>query len=221
MLAGLDWHVALLQEVPPRWVEPLREATGAAGELVLTSRNRLGWLRGKLADLNPDLMASGEGGSNQLLVRPPWRIEGVRHHTLTERPERRRMLFADLSGPDGTRLAVANLHGTTGHGPEAGAQIVAAAERAIEWAGDIPLLFGGDLNLRPRRAPEPFEQLQQGLGLSAPMDRGAIDHLLVRGLRPVDGPRSLPPEAREVRGPAGRVIRLSDHPLVAGSFEVE
>ena len=221
VLAGLDWHVALLQEAPPRWLAPLSAATGAAGELALTSRNRFGRLRGRLADLNPDLIASNEGGSNQLLVRAPWRIEAVRRHTIAERPERRCMLFADLGGPAGSRLAVANLHGSTGHGADAAAQIVAAAERAIEWAGDAPLLFGGDLNLRPRRAPEPFEQLERRLGLSAPVDRKAIDHLLMRGLRAVDGPRSLPPEAREVPGPAGRVIRLSDHPLVAGAFEVE
>ena len=36
---------------------------------MLTSRNALGPLRGLLARQNPDLMASGEGGSNLTLVR--------------------------------------------------------------------------------------------------------------------------------------------------------
>jgi hypothetical protein len=38
---------------------------------------------------------------------------------------------------------------------------------------------------------------------------------------PVDGPRALAPEVREVGDGEGRAIRLSDHPLVAGTFEVE
>ncbi|HEX8074977.1 MAG TPA: endonuclease/exonuclease/phosphatase family protein [Thermoleophilaceae bacterium] len=221
VLARQEWDVALLQEAPPGWLDPLCAATGAAGVLTLTSRNRLEGLRAALARLNPDLVASNEGGSNQLLVRPPWRVAGSREYTLTRRPERRRMLFASLDGPGGRRLAVANLHGATGHGPEASGQVIAAAERALDWAGGVPLVFGGDLNLRPRRAPETYEHLERRLGLSAPADRHALDHLLTNGLRPLQAPRALPDGAREVPDGRGRVIRLSDHPLVAGGFEVE
>src|SRR3954447_25343567 len=38
-LAGWEWDVALLQEVPPWWPEPLARAAGAQARWVLTSRN--------------------------------------------------------------------------------------------------------------------------------------------------------------------------------------
>jgi endonuclease/exonuclease/phosphatase family metal-dependent hydrolase len=221
VLARLDWDVALLQEAPPRWLAPLCRATGASGALALTSRNLLPGMRAALARLNPDLIASNEGGSNQLLVRMPWRIAQVRRHTMARRPERRRMLFGRLDGPHGSRLAVANVHASTGDGAATAAEVVAAAERAVEWSAGGPLVFGGDLNLRPERGPRAYAELESRLGLSAPADARAIDHLLVRGLVPVDGPRALMPAAREVSDGEGRVIRLSDHPLVAGTFEVE
>ena len=69
LLAGAAWDVALLQEAPPRFATPLARACGAESHRVLTSRNALGPLRGLLARQNPDLMASGEGGSNLTLVR--------------------------------------------------------------------------------------------------------------------------------------------------------
>ena len=70
-LAGSDRTVALLQEAPPRWFEALARLTGSGGALALTSRNLLPALQWRLADLNPDLLASSEGGSNQILVRHP------------------------------------------------------------------------------------------------------------------------------------------------------
>ena len=51
--------------------------------------------------------------------------------------------------------------------------------------------------------------------------RGTIDHLLVRGLVPLEAPRRLPDSVRELALVGGGRIRLSDHPCVAGSFEVE
>ena len=221
VLSRLDWDVALLQEVPPRWLAPLCRATGASGASALTSRNLLPAVRAGLARLNPDLIASNEGGSNQLLVRAPWRIEAVRRKTLARRPERRRMLFARLIRSGDSRLAAASLHASTGDTAATAAEVLAAAEYAVDWSDGEPLVFGGDLNLRPAHAPHAFALLQRRLGLSPPEDRRAIDHLLVRGLRPVEPPRVLPPETREVPGPAGLAIRLSDHPLVAASFEVE
>ena len=39
MLAGAAWDVALLQECPPRFAEPLARACGAEWQRALTSRN--------------------------------------------------------------------------------------------------------------------------------------------------------------------------------------
>jgi endonuclease/exonuclease/phosphatase family metal-dependent hydrolase len=219
-LAMLEWDVALLQEAPPRWLERLCRTTGSAGASALTSRNAGAAARALLAWLNPDLTASAEGGSNQILVRQPWRIESIRRHTIASRPERRRMIHATLAAPGGERLAVANLHASTGGGPAARREVVSAASTAVGWAGPAPLVFGGDLNLTPAGAPETFERLA-ALGLTGATGPDAIDHLLARGARPVELPRPLPPERRELPADGGRAIRLSDHDVVVATFEVE
>src|SRR3712207_2684624 len=74
VLAGLPWEVALLQEAPQRWLGPLAERCGANPALARTSRNLVPPLQGRIADWNPDLIASWEGGSNMVLVRAPARI---------------------------------------------------------------------------------------------------------------------------------------------------
>jgi endonuclease/exonuclease/phosphatase family metal-dependent hydrolase len=217
-LAGEAWELALLQEVPPRWLEALGRACRAHGAMALTSRNEAGRLRGLLADWNPDLIASNEGGSNQTLVRAPARIVEVRRLTLTEAPERRRMLFTQVEAPGALRIAVANLHATAGNSSAAARDVEMAAERAVDWAGEVPLLFGGDLNLRPQTDPDVFERLRARHGLAAPTGPRALDHLLARGFEVVEPPEALAAERREVPGPDGLRIRLSDHPPVAGSF---
>jgi endonuclease/exonuclease/phosphatase family metal-dependent hydrolase len=217
VLGRVEWDLALLQEAPPRWRAALAKELGAESAMTLTSRNYLRPLQGLLADLNPDLIASSEGGSNQLLVRAPWRIEEVREHTLTRRPERRRMLWARLGGPDGAMLAVANLHGSVDTVPSGSDEVLRAAERAVEWAGDLPLLFGGDLNLRPSRQPEAFEQLARRFDLTPPTGHHAIDHLLARGLDVVEAPRQAAPEEREVDLGEGRALRPSDHGYVTAA----
>jgi endonuclease/exonuclease/phosphatase family metal-dependent hydrolase len=218
VLAADPWAIALLQEAPPRWLRPLARRSHAHGASVLTSRNTGAAVRSLLASLNPDLLASAEGGSNQLLVRPPARIAEVRRLTLTRRPERRRMIWARIATPAGATLAVANLHATTGDPPAAARDVEIAAERAVAWAGVAPLVFGGDLNLRPADRPEVFEGLRERFGLSPPTAPRAIDHLLARDLEVVEVPRTLPPEAREVGGPDGLAIRLSDHAHVTAAF---
>ncbi len=215
-LAARSWEIALLQEAPPRWLERLARQADANGAGALTSRNLLPRLRGLLAELNPDLIASNEGGSNQLLVRAPALITQVKRLTLTERPERRRMLWARVDAPEGFSLAVANLHATADDPRAAEREVELAAECAVEWAGDLPLLLGGDLNLRARSEGPFFERLRERYGLGSPTSGDAIDHLLVRGLEVVEAPRALPPEEREVESPDGLKIRLSDHaPVVA------
>jgi endonuclease/exonuclease/phosphatase family metal-dependent hydrolase len=218
VLTGLEWDVALLQEAPPRWFGELRRRTGAAGGRTLTSRNVCRPLQGALADLNPDLIASWEGGSNQILVRGPGRILDHRELTLTRRPERRRMHWARLELPGGAELCAANLHASAGRPAQAAAEVLAAAEAAAAWSGELPLLFGGDLNLRPAAEPEPFALLRERFGLREPTAPDAIDHVLARGLGVAEPPRRLAPERSELTAPGGRRLRLSDHRLIAAKF---
>ncbi|HEY6778466.1 MAG TPA: endonuclease/exonuclease/phosphatase family protein [Thermoleophilaceae bacterium] len=217
LLGGFEWDLALLQEAPPRWFRPLTRRLGASGALARTSRNLLPAVQWRLADLNPDLLASCDGGSNQLLVRG--RVGEVRRMMLARRPERRKMLWARVELPEG-RISVANVHASAGLPLKAAAEVERAAERAVRWADGDPLVFGGDLNLRPRRDSEPFVRLRERFDLGDPTDRDAIDHLLVRGLDVVERPRRLPPESREVTEPDGRRLRLSDHAPVVGAFVV-
>src|ERR687895_808277 len=210
VLDGFEWDVALLQEAPPRWFGELTRRTGAAGVRTLTSRNVLPPLQGALADWNPDLMASWEGGSNQILVRPPARIAGHRELTIARRPERRRMHWARLDFPDQAHLCAANLHATAGRPAQAGPEVLAAAEAAVAWSADAPLVFGGDLHVRPQAGPQVFPVLRERFGLREPTAPDAIDHVLVRGLEIAEQPQLTEPD--------GRRLRLSDHRPIAARF---
>jgi endonuclease/exonuclease/phosphatase family metal-dependent hydrolase len=217
LLAATAWDVALLQECPPRFAEPLARACGAEWQRALTSRNSLGPLRGLLARQNPDLMASAEGGSNLTLVRVPGRLGGIaerREIAIHEgEPERRSMAFTRTA----SGVCIANLHTTNDRPKLARADVLLAARTAVEWAGPAPLLFGGDLNLRPAHDPEVFERLREEFGLAAPTGPEAIDHLLVRGLDVLRAPVAWPPERRELPL-GGRALRLSDHAPVEARF---
>jgi endonuclease/exonuclease/phosphatase family metal-dependent hydrolase len=214
VLDGLEWDVALLQEAPPRWFAELARRTRSSGVRVLTSRNWYPALQGRLADWNPDLIASGEGGSNQILVRHPGRIVERRRLRLSLWPERRRMQWVRLEGG----LCVANLHASAGRAHRASAEVVRGATAAVGWSGADPLIFGGDLNLRPARDPEPFAVLRERFELGEPTAPRAIDHLLARGLEVVERPRRLAFEQRELTDPSGLRIRLSDHAPVVATF---
>ena len=218
VLDRLEWDVALLQEAPPRWFAPLAAHTRSSGVRVLTSRNWFPALQARLADLNPDLIASGEGGSNQILVRHPGRVLEHRRLTLAFRPERRRMQWARLHLPGFGRVCVANLHASAGRPEQAGDEVVRAGQAATRFSGDDPLILGGDFNLRPTLQPEPFAALREGLGLGEPTAPRAIDHLLARGLRAVERPRQLAPEEREIDDASRLRIRLSDHAPVVAEF---
>jgi endonuclease/exonuclease/phosphatase family metal-dependent hydrolase len=217
LLASAAWDVALLQECPPRFQAPLAKACGAEAHRALTSRNTLGPLRGLLARQNPDLMASGEGGSNLTLVRVPGKLGGIaerRELTIHEgAPERRSMaLTRTASG-----LCVANLHATNDRPKLAVADVLLAAGAATEFAAGAPLLFGGDLNLRPAENPEVFERLREEFGLAAPTGPKAIDHLLARGLEVLEPATAWPPEQRELPC-EGKALRLSDHAPLQARF---
>jgi endonuclease/exonuclease/phosphatase family metal-dependent hydrolase len=217
LLAGARWDVALLQECPPRFAAPLAEACAAEAHRALTSRNSLAPLRALLARQNPDLMASGEGGSNLTLVRVPGPLGGIaerRELTIHKgEPERRAMaLTRTASG-----VCVANLHATNDAPRLASADVLLAARAATEFAAGAPLLFGGDFNLRPAEDGEVFERLRTEFGLDGPTGPGAIDHLLIRGLAVREEPAAWPPERRELRF-EGRALRLSDHAPVEARF---
>ncbi|HEY6730120.1 MAG TPA: endonuclease/exonuclease/phosphatase family protein [Solirubrobacterales bacterium] len=217
VLSGAEWDVAMLQECPPRFAEPLARACGAEWHRTLTSRNSLGALRELLARQNPDLMASGEGGSNLILVRVPGRLGGIaerREIAIHEgEPERRAMGFVRTA----SGICVANLHATNDWPNLAAEDVVKAARVALEWAGGSPLIFGGDLNLRPGKQPRIFERLREEFGLAPPTAPAAIDHILCRGLEVLEPPRQWPPEQREVPL-EGRALRLSDHAPVQARF---
>src|SRR5918997_1932278 len=175
-LAGREWDVALLQEAPPLWFRKLGRRTAASGVRVLTSRNVLPPVQRLAANLNPDLIASWEGGSNQLLVRHPGRIVEHRNLTLATRPERRRMHWARVRLPGDERtVCFANLHASAGLPERASRELVTAAAAAVEWSGHDPLVFGGDLNLRPAREPAPFVDVRERFGLGEPTGPNAID----------------------------------------------
>lgn len=221
LLAGASWDVALLQECPPRWWEPLAAACDAEAHGALTSRNSLASLRSFVARRNPDLIASGEGGSNLTLVRNQFR-KVVERHELTihaGRPERRAMALTRVVGADGAGLCVANLHATNDRPRIATEDVLRAASAATEWAGEEPLLFGGDLNLRPAETPGVFDELRERFGLAAPTGPTAIDHLLVSSMETVEPPHPWPPERRE-RREDGLALRLSDHAPVEARFAI-
>jgi len=231
LLAEAAWDVALLQECPPRWRDPLARACDADSHRVLTSRNSLAPLRALAARLNPDLIASGEGGSNLTLVRNSFRcafcvpethkahrrqsgiVERRELRIHKGRPERRAMAFTRTSaGP-----CIANLHATNDRPAMAAADVLRAAEAAAQWANGDPLLFGGDLNLRPAESPAVFAELRDRFGLATPTGPDQIDHLLVRGLQALDPPRPWPAERRELDRD-GRALRLSDHAPIEARF---
>jgi len=213
VLREAPWDLALLQECPPRWSERLAQACGAEGHRVLTSRNTLLPITSLLARLNPDLIASWEGGSNLTLARGDAGAIADRRELVLRpgpRPERRTMAFTrTATGP-----CVANLHASTSD-PLATVELLHAARQSLEWAEGAPLVLGGDFNLRPRQS-EAFAELE-ALGFSAPSEPGSIDHLLANGLAIVEPAKAWPAGLREVPHD-GLGIRLSDHAPVGATF---
>jgi|SRR5579884_632309 len=139
LLAGWEWEVALLQEVPPWWPAELARRSGAAWRLVLTSRNFALELRRAVAVRFPDLIKSNGGGANAILVRAPEDVTEHRIHRLGWFPERRWMHAVRLS----SGVWAANLHTEA-----SAAQGRRAAALLREWAGAEPAVLGGDFNVR-------------------------------------------------------------------------
>jgi endonuclease/exonuclease/phosphatase family metal-dependent hydrolase len=212
VLAAARWDVALLQELPPRWAHRLASACGADMQLTLTSRNWLRSVRRPIAQRRPDLMGAWEGGANAILARNTLRSRlGAKEIALRGRPERRIVTLARLD----PGLVVANIH-ASGPSPLAAEDTRMAAEAAVNWAGEDPVILGGDFNVTPSESGV-FDELARRFGLDRPTGPHAIDHVLARGLEIVEPPAAWPEEAREVS--AGDVaIRLSDHAPVEARF---
>jgi len=181
-LAGWEWDLALLQEVPPWWPEELAMRTGAQARSVLTSRNALLPVRRAIAVRWPDLIKSNGGGSNAILVRGD-EIVAHRVFRLSWLPERRWLHAVRLSGD----RWVGNLHSG---GTIREAEL--ARERALEWAAGAPLVLGGDFNLHSLELPgfvhagghnadHVFAAGLQPAGSAEVLERGRLsDHAPVR-----------------------------------------
>jgi endonuclease/exonuclease/phosphatase family metal-dependent hydrolase len=175
-LAGWDWDVALLQEVPPWWPVPLARATSASARMTLTSRTWLFPVRRAIARRRPDLIQSLAGGCNAILVRG---------HAITEHRVRPLRLFPERRVAHGVRLAdgtwVTNLHGQAHIEAYARADLDLAAATTLAWAGGAPAILGGDCNLRGAVAVSDFEHLAGN----------RVDHLFGRGVRAAERGRGL------------------------------
>lgn len=165
-IGAWTWDVALLQEVLPWWPARLGEACGASARSVRTSRNFVPPLRW-LGRSHPDVVKSWAGGANAILVRHG-SIAEHRRLRLRWQPERRLMHAVRLA--DG--VWIANLHAQVRPELLARSDTARAASTALAWAGEAPLVLGGDFNLRDPLAA----------GLTRVAGHG-VDHVMVRGLR--------------------------------------
>ena len=161
-IAGWDWDLALLQEVPPWWPPLLAVAAGADHRSARTSRNWALRVRRAIASRAPDLLKANGGGANAILARVP--IHGHRVVELTRWPERRVAHGVQLA--DGTW--VVNLHATRRPKARTRADVATAV---AAWAGTGRLILGGDFNLRDLRLH----------GLEHAGGHG-VDHVFTRGL---------------------------------------
>ncbi len=191
-LAGWEWDVALLQEVPPWWAAHLAATLGTEYRHVLTSRNGLLAVRRSVAVRRPDLIKSNGGGANAILARHD-RIVAARSQRLCWLPERRWVHAVRLA----CGIWVANLHATAGDVPAARRDGELAAARALEWADGEPLVLGGDFNLGEPACP----------GLAAVGGHGS-DHLLVAAGLHGQGPAEVLEHGV-----------LSDHPPLAATVQ--
>ena len=136
-LAGWEWDVALLQEVPPWWGSVLGRLLGVGNWTVLTSRNSLLPLRRAVARRWPDVIKSNGGGANVVLVRGFGVVEH-RWRRLALWPERRWVQAVRLD--EGVWVGNVHTSGSVSQAREAGAVV-------LRWAASMPVVLGGDFNV--------------------------------------------------------------------------
>jgi endonuclease/exonuclease/phosphatase family metal-dependent hydrolase len=192
-LASWEWDVALLQEVPPWWPAPLAAGAQAEHRAALTSRNSLSPLRRAIGSRWPDLAKSNAGGGNAIVARVPI----IEHRVMRLRtwPERRVAQLARLRNG----VCIANYHGSA-RPPLAREELARLWKHAQAFAGEAPVLLGGDLNLRDPRL--------EGATLLA---RNEVDFLFARGLSAIGEGKLL--DRSVVLD--GRELELSDHVALA------
>lgn len=190
-VAGWDWDVALLQEVPPWWPPRLAADAGAEQRTVMTSRNALLPARRWVAERRPDIIKSNGGGANAILVRPSAGLGTIAEHRvrrLRVAPERRWVQAVRMAtgGP-----WVANVHAQVRPHRETRKDLTLAGATVLGWAGGGPAILGGDCNV-----PDPeVDGFARAGGLG-------VDWVLAHGLAAAG-----PAETPERGG-------LSDHPPV-------
>jgi endonuclease/exonuclease/phosphatase family metal-dependent hydrolase len=169
-LSSWSWDVALLQEVPPWWPLGLARACDAEARSVLTSRNAFMPLRRCVASRRPELLKANGGGGNAILVRGLGGLTAHARRRLRVWPERRVVHAVQVRERD---MWFANVHAST-HPPRARLDVAVACAAALRWAGDAPLVLGGDCNV-------------VRLALPGLVHAGSshVDHLLARELTPI------------------------------------
>lgn len=171
-LRGWEWDLALLQEVPPWWPARLATVLGGEQRSVLTSRNAGLAVRRAVAVRWPDVIKSNGGGCNAILVRRAAPIAEHRKRRLSLLPERRWVHGVRLPGGAGAAPGgawICNLHTAA-----QAAQGLLAAHAALRWARGMPIVLGGDFNVRELA----LEQFTHAGG-------HGVDHVFVHGLTAV------------------------------------
>ncbi|MDO8213811.1 endonuclease/exonuclease/phosphatase family protein [Conexibacter sp. CPCC 206217] len=201
-LCTWSWDVALLQEVPPWWGPLLATVCEAQQATALTSRTQLLPLRRAIAQRRPELIKSGGGGANAILVRGA-RITAHARRRLCLWPERR--VVHAVRDEHGRWFA--NLHATVHHDANARRDIANAAAAALRWASGAPLVLGGDLNVRDPELPGFARGASHGVDhvyVTGGFTRAAPRELLERGAlsdhAPVLATLGEPPRATDLGG---------------------
>ena len=189
-LGSWEWDAALLQEVPPWWPCKLAAALDADYRMVLTSRNSLPAVRRAIAQRWPDVIKSNGGGCNAILVRRSagW-IAEHRGQRLGARPERRWVHGVRVEG-----LWICNLH--TQGDPR---QCELAASTVRSWTSSLPIVLGGDFNVRSLEL--------DGFGSAGGV---GVDHFFVRGLEIVREAEALEHDGLSDHAPLCATVRRAE-----------
>jgi endonuclease/exonuclease/phosphatase family metal-dependent hydrolase len=189
-LRSWEWDAALLQEVPPWWPAGLAASLDADYRSVLTSRNSLLPVRRAVAVRRPDLIKSNGGGANAILARRSagW-IAEHRARRLGLRPERRWVHGVRVAG-----VWICNLH--TEADP---VQCELAASTVLAWTTSLPIVLGGDFNLR-----------SLALDGFAPAGGHGVDHVFVRGLEVLHGAEALGHDGLSDHAPLLATVRRAE-----------